>query len=335
MSVLPDFTPQKQQKQLEHSTDGTAALKDFAALPAEARKALTGADLLQRFVSTGMRERDFWRAHLADVMTYDAMHGRLYRARKGIRSQAHLFTHDLGAPWRLTGGDWLIVGDVQLPTTNYDYAGTLMAIAEKYLRKPRKLILAGDLINADAFSDYDSDIQTPAFEREVDAAETLLYEFLRVFKDIYWFWGNHERRVGRKTRGALSPTHLRNIVTPYRDRVHVSHWGHLILDTPAGEWRVTHARNYSVNQLNVGDFLAQKYQSHIIQHHEHHCSMGWDRFKRYVVINNGGLFDPASMGYVVLDDSKMPNMQRGFTLMRGGFPTLFGPEPMTDYDRWL
>lgn len=131
-----------------------------------------------------MRQRDFWRAHLADVMTFDAFHGRLYRARKGIRSQAHLFTHDLGAPWRLTGGDWLIVGDVQLPTTNYDYAGTLMAIAEKHLRKPRKLILAGNFINADAFSDYDSDIQTPRFEAEVDAAETLIFEFLKVFTDV-------------------------------------------------------------------------------------------------------------------------------------------------------
>jgi predicted phosphodiesterase len=328
MSVSHNFTTQDPEI-------GLAKTNELADMPAADRAALTGSDLLTRYVSTGMRQRDFWRAHLADVMTFDAFHGRLYRARKGIRSQAHLFTHDLGAPWRLTGGDWLIVGDVQLPTTNYDYAGTLMAIAEKHLRKPRKLILAGDFINADAFSDYDSDIQTPRFEAEVDAAETLIFEFLKVFSDIYWIWGNHERRVGRKTHGALSPAHLRNLVTPHRDRVHVSHWGWLTLDTPTGEWRVTHSKAYSVQQLNVADQLAQKFQQNIVAHHEHHCAIGWDRYKRYVTINNGGLFDPASMGYVVLDDSKMPNMQRGFTMMRGGFPTLFGPEPMTDYDRWL
>lgn len=315
---------------------GPLTAPNFFELTPVERGRLTGDVLQEALTASGRGERAFWREYLVDSgLTYDALHGRLWRARKGIRSQASLFTHDFGKPWRLTGGEWIIAGDFQLPTTNYDFAGTLMAVGEKYLKKPRKLIIAGDFINADAFSQYDSDVPTPAFEAEVNAAETLIHELLMVFSEIYWIWGNHERRVGKRTKGALSAAHLRNLVTPHRDRVHVSQWGHLVLDTPTGEWRITHARNYSVQQLNVGDQLAQKYQQHIIQHHEHHCSTGWDRYKRYVVINNGGLFDPQSMGYVVLDDSKMPNMQRGFTLMRDGFPVLLGPEPMTDWSRWL
>jgi len=90
-----------------------------------------------------------------------------------------------------------------------------------------------------------------------------------------------------------------------------------------------------VNQLVVADQLAQKYQMHIIQHHEHHCAMGWDRYGRYVVVNNGGLFRPDVMAYAVMDDSKSPAMKRGFTLLRGGTPYLFSDEPFTDWSAWL
>ena len=63
--------------------------------------------------------------------------------------------------------------------------------------------------------------------------------------------------------------------------------------------------------------------------------MGWDRFKRYVIVNNGGLFDQSQMTYAVIDDSKSANMQNGFTLLRNGHANLLSVEPFTDWSVWL
>ena len=114
-----------------------------------------------------------------------------------------------------------------------------------------------------------------------------------------------------------------------------SNYGYCLVETETGTWRVTHAKNYSVTQLNVADFLAQKHQQHIINHHEHHLAKGWDRYKRHVIINNGGCFDVEKMAYVQLDDSKMPNMTKGFTMLRDGFPYVFGEHPYTNRKEWL
>jgi hypothetical protein len=118
-------------------------------------------------------------------------------------------------------------------------------------------------------------------------------------------------------------------------KVQVSNLGHLTVDTTCGKYRVTHAKNYSVNQLTVADQLAQKYQTNVIQFHEHHLSMGWDRFGRYIAINGGGLFDPEQMIYATIDDNKSPAMKPGFVMLKNGTPYLFGNCPFTDWDTWL
>jgi hypothetical protein len=85
----------------------------------------------------------------------------------------------------------------------------------------------------------------------------------------------------------------------------------------------------------VASDLAQKYQQHIIGFHEHHLGMGWDRYKRYVVISGGCLVDVSKLAYVNLDDNRAAGMINGFVMLRNGTPYLFGPEPFTDWDRWL
>lgn len=295
-----------------------------------------GPELLRTWRASGLSKKDFWRANHAGAMSYNAMLGRMWRAENGLQATPAPYTIDLGKPWLLPDDDYIIVGDVQLPTTDYDFAALPLAIAREYMRRGhRNLVLAGDLLNADAFSLYDMDTETPAFEQEIEAAQVFFAEYLSVFDKIFYFMGNHERRIGKRTKAALKPQHILAMMT-HDKRVQVSAWGHCVIASKGGTpYRVTHARNYSVNQLVVADQLAQKYQMHIIQHHEHHCAMGWDRYGRYVVINNGGLFRPDVMAYAVMDDSKSPAMKRGFTLLRGGTPYLFSDEPFTDWSAWL
>jgi hypothetical protein len=110
----------------------------------------------------------------------------------------------------------------------------------------------------------------------------------------------------------------------------------LVISNPGGiDWRVTHGRQYSRNQGVVASELAAKFQQHIICHHQHHAMQGWDRFGRYVVIDNGGLFDYDQMHYALLDDTSHNTMKQGFTLYRNGVATLLSEHPFTDWSMWL
>lgn len=244
-----------------------------------------------------------------------------------------LYGHNLGKAWELHG-DFVIVGDIHVSTTNWSFAQRPLQIAMKYLDKPRRLIIAGDMINADAFSKYDSAVPLPSFATELKAARHFINKYLEVFDEIYLFLGNHDRRVQLRTNSAIAPEDLLRLIS-HDTRVKISHWGHCVVDSPTGKWRILHGSEYSVNQLVIADQLAQKYGMHVIGHHQHHLAVGWSRYKQYVVVDNGGLFDQASMAYVMLDDNKKPRMANGFTLLKKGTPYLFGSEPFTDYNYWL
>jgi transcriptional regulator with XRE-family HTH domain/predicted phosphodiesterase len=257
----------------------------------------------------------------------------LLRNQLNEQEDERLYGHDLGKPWRLDG-DWVIAGDVHVNTTNWNFAQRPLQVAMKYLDKPRRIIIAGDMVNGDAFSKYENSISLPSFGTELKAARHFIDKYLEVFDEIYLFLGNHDRRIQKGTNNAIDPENLLRLIS-HDTRVKISQWGHCVINSPKGEWRILHGSEYSVNQLVVADQLAQKYGQHIIGHHQHHHSLGWSRFKQHVIIDNGGLFDENSMAYVQLDDNKRPRMVNGFTMLLNGSPYLFGKEPLTDYDFWL
>lgn len=292
---------------------------------------LTNEILLAALERSGMREKEFWRKRYSDELNYNQFHGRVWKARKGITSKPELFQHDIGQPLELTG-DWIIVGDVQLPTTDYDFAALPAVIGEYYLKPPRQLLIVGDLVNMDCFSHYENAIGLPAFREEMAAARQLILEWRSVFDRIVWLPGNHERRASKGTNAALLMEDLAHLVDT---TVETSNFDRAIIHTPTGEWLATHGTEYSVNQLTVADQLAGKYRMNIIGHHQHHLAVGWNRYKQNVIIDNGGLFNSWYMAYVRLDTSKKPNMMQGFTMLRGGYPDVFSQEPFTDWARWL
>lgn len=241
--------------------------------------------------------------------------------------------HALGTPWRLSG-DFIVAGDVHCETTDKLFIQRPLQIAEAYLEHPRRFLLAGDFLNADAFSTYTAIAPESSFARELSSARRFMDTYLKVFDEIYWILGNHDRRVQKGTKLAIEPADLLRMISG-DPRIKVSWWGHAVVETKRGEWRISHGSEYSINQLVVADQFAQKYRQNIILHHQHHLAVGWSRFKDFVVVDNGGLFDETAMAYVNLDDSKKPRMTGGFTMLKNGTPYLFGREPYTDYDFWL
>lgn len=269
-------------------------------------------------------------------LRHESVRGRIYRERDRWQIPPTIAAQStrLGEPLHIVADNVMVTGDWQIPTTDCDMVALMLAVAKRHMKRPRTLIIAGDFINADAFTGYDPIYDEVGFSDEIDAARALMHTLLGVFETVYWTWGNHEQRVTKRTHGALTAKHVASIVT-HSPRVITSHWSHMTVSSGGQLWRITHPRNYSVNRLTTAGELALKHQCNIISHHEHHLAKGYDRYGRYVIVNNGGFFDQRTMGYVMLTDSKSPNMTSGFTLLRNGIPHLFGAYPFTDWDAWL
>ncbi len=224
----------------------------------------------------------------------------------------------------------MVVGDVHLPCTDVDFAGLLVRVAQKYALK--RLIVGGDFFNMDAFSFYTNCIPPPSWTQERDAAREIIADWLDWFDEVYFLMGNHDRRLQRWANGEFDESDLFGMITS-SDKCRYSNWGWCVVNTPAAyPWRVTHAKEYSVNQLTVAGELANKFQMNIISHHEHHLAHGWDKYKRFVTVNNGGLFDADKFAYAVLDDNKKSSMTKGFTRLQNGVAHIYGEYPYTDWE---
>lgn len=271
--------------------------------------------------------------------TLSAISSQLYRQGLKYKGKANfegfdrpeLYDWSLPKEWEFEWDDFMVVGDVQLPTTDYDFATLPAVIARKHLKKPRRIIISGDLYNMDAWSKYPSIIPLPSWVDERESARNLLTLYAQVFEEIYILSGNHERRILENAHG-LEINDVLAASLP-SGKVKATPLDRCVVHTSQGTYTVIHGANYSRKSLNNADEMAQKLQTHVIMHHEHHAAIGVDRYNRYTIINNGGLFDQRKMAYVQLKTNTCANMSNGFTMVKGGYPYLFGK--FTDWKRWL
>ena len=239
----------------------------------------------------------------------------------------------LGTPFELVG-DRMIIGDVHLPTTRYGIADLVARVAQKHLKRPRILTIAGDLFNFDRFSPFSAVIQAPSWECELLAAKALIKRWLETFDQIEMISGNHDRRLQKVLAGEMSEETFSGLIYGNSDKFRLSNYGWCTIRSGGVSWRVTHPKNYSINQLVTADTLASKFQSNIISFHEHHLSMGWDRYKNFIIVNGGSLADERQIPYMTLDDNKASRSAPGFVMLKNGTPYLFGEPPFTDYSHW-
>jgi hypothetical protein len=301
---------------------------------------LAGQELLDYVAQQRAQDRPL--AEIAAVLglSYKQLENRMYLARKASASwqrrrtkqATDLFDHTLGEAWTLTG-DWMIVGDVHVPFTNYEYAILPSLVAQKHMSRPRRLLVGGDFYNFDLYSAYTQLVVGPSWKAEKKAARHMIDVWLETFDEIRIILGNHDRRFLRNNE-AMDEDDISDLLGR-ANKVQWSKFGWCVIQSGNGDYRVTHPRNYSVNSLVVANELAQKHQQHVISFHEHHLAEGRDRFGRYRIINCGCLVDPAKLAYVQLEDGKMPNMENGFVMLKDGYPTLFGDDRWTDWSRWL
>lgn len=265
-------------------------------------------------------------------LTYGQCAGRIWRYQQQLDGappeKPELFNVVLGAPIVLDLDDVCVVGDIHAPTTDLDMARRVVPAAQHY--GARTLIINGDALNIDWASTYPVIVPYPSATDEIEAAKYLIEEWLRYFERIVYLPGNHESRFLKLNSGSLRLRSLVRLLTT-SDRVEVSDFDYLYLNTSRGHWLVAHGGNYSINQLMVAEAMALKFQRHVIVNHQHHLARGFDRYKRFMLIDNGGLFRVEAMAYVAMRASKSAGMMTGFTVMADGFAHLLGPEPWTNW----
>lgn len=238
------------------------------------------------------------------------------------------FEVDFGQPLDLSG-NWMVIGDIHVPTTKYEFARLVVNVAKYYNIK--NLVIAGDFFNFDLFSKYDKSIVGASWRQERDAGRVLMKYYLTWFDDVRLLMGNHDRRMIKWSQGNLDESDVFGMITTSH-KASYSNFGYCNITSGDEKWLVTHSTEYSVNQLTVADQLAQKNQCNVITHHEHHVAKGFDRFGRYVVVNNGGLFDESKMAYVKLDTNKRPAMINAFSALSDGVCHLYTPyKAFTDW----
>ena len=237
--------------------------------------------------------------------------------------------------WRLSG-DFLVLNDVHVPSTNWAFADRALEVAEAHLPRPRKLIIAGDLINGDALSRWDDLVRGTPLADELDYARQWLNYVSATFDEIYVTRGNHENRLLLSMKGQLHAPQFWSLFSDNR-RAHFSMYAYLDVISGGRRWHITHQRGYSQLPLSVARRLANKHGCSVISAHQHHSATGRDVSNRHTLIDSGGLHDSTKMAYVSLDDSTAPVMANGFVLLKNGVGTLFTPEDygMTDWGVWL
>lgn len=233
-------------------------------------------------------------------------------------------------------GDWIIVGDVHVPTTNYEFAMLTLVVAKKY--GIRNLWIAGDMYNMDAYSRYEKELPDAEYEAEIRAARHLFEVWQSWFTRIVVTSGNHEARVYKRTNGDYRlRTLVFNTLGKIDDSLTISDLGWGLIETRHGTWRVTHPKSYRKSPLSTINDIAMNKGQHVIGWHEHHLSKGLSQNGEYVIINGGGLFDSSNMAYVRLFDGTSREMCNGFVMLKNGVAHVLGQEPFTDWtflDEW-
>lgn len=257
-------------------------------------------------------------------MTPNEVKGLIRTAR--LKTPGEFDICHYGTPFAVVG-DAVVVGDVHVPATDWDWACRVARVAER--TKISTLIIAGDFFDFAMWSSFKTVVPPATWHQERDAARVLLSDWLEVFTDIYTITGNHDRRLMTWTAGELDEADIWGMVNT-STKLHNSILAYMTLRSGGQLWHITHPRNYSRQALVLAGELALKHDCHVISAHEHHSGMSHDVYGRHNVINIGTLADPRKFAYVYMDDSRAPAMVKSFCVVKNGYPTLYD-EGLTDW----
>lgn len=231
-------------------------------------------------------------------------------------------------------GDAVVISDLHLPFTDFDFAMKPIDVAQYYGIK--RLIIAGDLVDGNSQNNFKHKVRHIKLSEELRLARDLLSYYAEWFDEIIfepgnhddWFMQNHEGNlfIDDFARFLQNPDVVSKLlVTPY-DR--------LTLFSGNEKWVIPHQADFSRYSLSVGNLLSKKFLANVIVPHQHNSAIGFDDYHRFIVIDIGGLHDPKKMEYQALKTTTKPEPDQGFAVVINGRGELWTPDHrLTDWSR--
>jgi len=217
-------------------------------------------------------------------------------------------------------GDWVVVGDLHSPFTDWGLVSQVGGAAREH--GIDQLLVGGDAFDFRRYSQYAALVPDCVRGDEESGVRYALNVWAETFKEIRFISGNHDARLMRLLNGTLPADTIEDIfmgILGNPANVKYSLYGYAIIDTPQGEWRITHPQNYSRNALAVGRKLAYKHRQHVACLHVHHSATGLDDSGQFVIADIGCLADPQKLAWVsMFDSASTPVMNQGYALLKDG-----------------
>ena len=196
----------------------------------------------------------------------------------------------------------------------------------------KTLVLVGDVIDNDYCSQY-MNMTAPGDAERVGEHIYLAYEFLealtKVFKNIYVIKGNHDDRALKVVQRLWRMDHVWRIFTTTDkgsifDRFTITDRFWMVMkDSPWGDYRFTHQKNYSVIRGRVAQRLVEKYRCNIVSSHCH--DQVKSRVDDWWAVAPGCIADPDKVEYIQMRDTLNPKWAVGWaTIDEAGVPHVHG-----------
>lgn len=230
----------------------------------------------------------------------------------------------VGDPPSVVADKVLVIGDAEIPhhsTAMFDLAARCASHFDI-----KTLIINGDFVAMDVFSEWHKPfVYSLAFDEEIDPALQTIQLFLKMFNEITWVTGNHERRLVHKLDGHITLGHFFKKISGLTFSEHA----HVLLNPGKNQTLICHQDNYSRIPLSVPRELCAINHCNILCGHTHHMCWGWDRSGKYWIAEGGHCRQNAA--YKALRVNTHPAWHPGFVMIFNNQPQLVTPHNASFY----
>jgi hypothetical protein len=231
-------------------------------------------------------------------------------------------------------GNGVVSSDWHLPLTSYSHAALLVQNAIDY-GLTDWLAIVGDFFNLDALGRWDDKQQSAGMRFEMQAGGHLMNLLLDVFDVVYVTKGNHDERfIDRLAYKIKFEQSVRMLFPDIPDekmqRIVVTEYDFVRIETPRGPWHCAHTRQYSKVPMAVPRELCDIYGMNVAAAHRHHHGITTSK-GGHLAVELGGLFDASKTHYLKKYTNTFPVWTPGWMLLHEGQPYLpmIAPAPMS------
>ena len=177
----------------------------------------------------------------------------------------------------------LVISDLHAPFTDMDALHRMLAYAKA--NRIKDICVVGDIIMADACSDWSVKDTSKSMKQEIDAMVKVL-KLLCKDNHVWLCKGNHDERVLQCLKYSMSFSEW--ICSLYKSKnLTVCNFDFMYLVNGTRKWLLTHGSSYSRIKGSVATKLAQFKGLSVAVAHQHFLSVSTDASGRHIALDLG------------------------------------------------